>query len=176
MRSGLTFGFTFYWRVGFASHRQKDTLSVGYGEWIPRCILNRMDPHREAALAHARLKLIESMGVEWVDRIFNDYRLWTYICQLKLEEELGNGALQPVLWPVKQGETLLVDNRTPHAGAPSSGPHAFRLHWYAYVTDVAVRNGFKDSDLDITVDLVETYPALCSYAQSSNPPHFWSRF
>jgi hypothetical protein len=89
--------------------------------------------------------------------------VWNYLGQRQLEKELGLGALYLVRWPLEEGDTLLVDNRTPHAGAASDGPDAFRLHWYAYVVDAAARIGVKDGDQEVVFDLLKHYPALCAY-------------
>jgi hypothetical protein len=138
------------------------------------CILNRIKRQRQAALTFVRELLTEVRGAAWVSQNFVEDRVWNYIGQRQLEKELGPRALYLVRWPLEEGDTLLVDNRTPHAGAASDGPDAFRLHWYAYVVDAAARIGVKDGDQEVVFDLLKHYPALCAYAQTSSPPVFWS--
>jgi len=157
--------------------KRKQHLLVMENGFRAVCILNRISSHSIAALQYVRTRLVASKGEKWVLEHFNEVaevRVWNYLCKCQLEAKLGRGALKLVLWPVEEGETLLVDNQTPHAGAPSDGPDTFRLHWYAYVRAVGARLGVSDGDQEITVNLLKHYPALCAFAQASTPPVFWS--
>ena len=143
-------------------------------------ILNRITPHRSALLEALRGILSASFTDDWIQKDFNEVRFWNFLCSLHFHKEL-NGPIRPVLWPVEEGAFLLVDNLTPHAGAPNDGPDApaFWFHWYAYVGNVGARGLDKDEDQLITIDLLEDYRSLCEHAQrcalsSKEGPIFWS--
>ena len=138
-------------------------------------ILDRITPHRSALLDKLRGILSASSAPEWMEKNFNETRLWNYLCSLHFEKEL-KGPIRPVLWPVEEGAFLLVDNLTPHGGAPNDGPDAFRLHWYAYVRNIGARGLDQEEDQLITIDPLVDYRSLCEHAQrcSEKGPIFWS--
>jgi hypothetical protein len=143
-------------------------------------ILKRMVPHRASLLEMIRTKLVDNgISPDWLREHFNEVRIWNFLCSLQLEREL-RGPIRPVLWPVEEGAFLLVDNLTPHAGAPNNGPDAFRLHMYAYLRAVDERINDDDEDQLITIDLLlEEYRSVCEHIQRSarergDIPVFWS--
>jgi hypothetical protein len=145
---------------------RKQYLIVVLNGYQAMLILNRINPHRSVLLEKLREKLSLHFSSEWIQTNFNADRLWNFLCSCHFDEEL-KGPIRPVLWPVEEGAYLLVDNLTPHAGAPNNGPDAFRLHWYAYVRNVGVRGLDRDEDQLITIDLLKEYRSLCEYAQRS---------
>ena len=157
---------------------RKQYLIVLLNGYKAMCILRRILRHRDELLEMIRTKLCGSLSPEWMQENFDETRIWNFLCSRQFEVEQV-GPIRPVLWPVEEGAFLLVDNLTPHAGAPNDGPDAFRLHWYAYLRAVDARVDDMEGDQIITIDLLKEYKSLCEHAQRSavgrgEPPVFWS--
>ena len=139
-------------------------------------ILKRLNLFRSELLEIIKQRLLKSFSAETVQGSFNESRIWNFLCSRTFEKEL-QGPIQPALWPVEKDAFLLVDNLTPHGGAPNDGLDAFRIHWYAYRRALDERVNETDEDPDITIDLLLEYRSLCEYAQrkamQNSAPIFW---
>jgi hypothetical protein len=139
-------------------------------------ILKRLNLFRSELLEIIKSRLLQRFTPETAQGSFNETRIWNFLCSLTFEKEL-KGPIQPALWPVEKGAFLLVDNLTPHGGAPNDGLDAFRIHWYAFRRALDERVNETDEDPDITIDLLLEYRSLCEYAQRkamhNSAPIFW---
>ena len=145
--------------------------------------LDRMLPKRTEALEYVRTWLLaaetpDGDSAAWDDSEWDEkaeIRVWNYLCCLQFEHE-KIGAIQAVLVPIEEGETLVVDNCTLHGGTRGGETRGFRFHSYGYVRDVRQRKAGFEKDEDITIDPLDVqngYYPVCRWAQTrSTPPVF----
>jgi hypothetical protein len=148
--------------------------------------LDRMLPKRTEALEYVRARLLaaetpDGESAAWDDSEWDEkaeIRVWNYLCCLQFEHE-KIGAIQAVLVPIEEGETLVVDNRTLHGGTRGGETRGFRFHSYGYVRDVRQRKAGFEKDEDITIDPLDVqngYYPVCRWAQTrSTLPVFSAR-
>jgi hypothetical protein len=125
-------------------------------------ILEKLTLDRQTATDFVRRRLATDSPTavysdeKWRDSI--EPRVWRCLVDKEFEAR-GVGPFEAVLVTVKMGQTIAIDNRCVHAGAPWKGPgRAFRGHAYGYVPNLELRDdadyGFLDKDHETTVDIL----------------------
>ncbi len=164
------------------SAEKRQYLTVLLNSFKAMRSLDRMLPKRTEALQYVRARLAaetpDGESAAWADSDWDEkaeIRVWNYLCCLQFKHE-KIGAIEAVLVPIEEGETLVVDNRTLHGGTRGGETRGFRFHAYGYVRDVRQRKTARfEKDEDITIDPLDVqlglYP-VCRWAQLSVPPVF----
>ena len=68
---------------------RKQYLIVFLNGYKAMRILKRLFPHRDALLAMIRTKMSGIHSPEWMQAIFNETRIWNFLCSLQFEAELA---------------------------------------------------------------------------------------
>jgi hypothetical protein len=164
--------------------RKSQHLIVLLNSYKAMRVLENLLPKRKEALEYVRMRIAAASPDGWIDADWNEQaeiRVWSYLCNLQFAHK-RIGTIKAALVPIKEGQTLLVDNRTLHGGSPGDAddkaPLAFRFHAYGYVRAILkrVRQDRYEKDEDVTIDPLDVeagYYPLCRWAQTeSNPPVF----
>ena len=142
------------------------------------CTMEPLIQDRQTACAMVRTKVAEGGTTfaeeEWKDKI--EPRVWNWLCTMHIESTLGySPALEVKRVKIEKGWTIAVDSRTPHGGAPWSGPgEAMRLHMYAVdraIDTVTASDNYATQDATLDLRYCDYFP-LMHWAQRQVAPAF----
>lgn len=165
------------WSFLTALERDQELLILWNG-YKCICMLERLVKDRKAACSMVRTKVSDGGNTftdeDWGNKI--EPRVWNWLCTIQVEATLGSfPGLQIKRVKIEKGWTIAVDSRTPHGGAPWTGPMgAMRLHMYAIDRAInAVTSSDEYETQDATIDIRHCdYCPIVHWAQRQFMPAF----